>query len=454
MDCERAPRPMRAVLVFAPFLAMAALFGGAHLLALHWLSGIRSETDAIAGDMLTSIQLVSRMRRDMEQVRILAEAHVLQHEPAAMAVNDTEIQRFRDDFVATAQAYEPLTWKSGALDEQKTWARVKALAVEVAPPLDSMLAQSSANRDAEARQAFMDMSGKFDEMLRGLLSLIDMSRVAVKDSATRVGALQRSAAGFLLALSFVGVGVCSAVGVATARLIWRRQRLQLRYVDALAHMNRDLDAFAGSVAHDLRAPLTAATLATTRLAQQAPEQSKTTEVLWRSLVRMQALIEDLLELSRMQAGAPVGFCNPGLVAIQVRDEVASHAREVEVALEVDVRPANVRYRGELLRQVVWNLVDNAIKYRRHDVRPWVTVQGQIVDGSYELSVSDNGIGMSANDVTRAFDPFYRALRARSEPGTGLGLSIVKRVVEAGGGSLSVTSEVGAGSKFVVRLPCD
>ncbi len=455
MNAERAPRPMRAALVFAPFLLMAALFSGADMVAVQRLSGIRAETDAIAGEMLTRIELISRMRRDMEQIRLLMDEHVLESQPAAVAARDAEIyeeiHRFRDDFVATAQPYEPLTWNTG---EQEIWARVKALAMDLGSALDRVLGLSRTNRDAEARELLLGTSDKFDDALRGLLLLADSSRNAIKDSAARAGALQRSATGLLLVLSLAGVGLGVAAGVTTTRVVRRRQRLQLRYAEALVHMNRDLDAFAGSVAHDLRAPLTTATLATTRLAQQAPEQCKTTEILWRSLVRMQALIEDLLELSRMQAGAEVSFCDPSAIAAQVCEELAPHAREVEVALKMDVRPTTVRGREELVRQVLWNLVDNAIKYRRHDVRPWVAIEGKVVGAAYELSVRDNGMGMSADDMKRAFDPFYRAMRSKSEPGTGLGLSIVKRVIEAGGGSLSVTSELGVGSTFIVRMPFD
>jgi signal transduction histidine kinase len=104
--------------------------------------------------------------------------------------------------------------------------------------------------------------------------------------------------------------------------------------------------------------------------------------------------------------------------------------------------------------VLWNLVDNAVKYRRTGVHSDVEVRGRVVDHGYELAVEDNGIGMSPEETKKAFDPFYRALRAKEEPGTGLGLSIVKRVVEASGGTLSVRSQLGSGSTFTVRLPSD
>jgi two-component system phosphate regulon sensor histidine kinase PhoR len=116
------------------------------------------------------------------------------------------------------------------------------------------------------------------------------------------------------------------------------------------------------------------------------------------------------------------------------------------------QPASVRCREGLLRQAIWNLAENAIKYRRPEVRPHLEVSGHPVDSRYELSVRDNGLGMSPDEASRVFDPFYRALRGKDQPGLGLGLSIVKRVVEACGGALSLDSKLGSGSTFVMRLP--
>src|SRR5262245_8009818 len=87
-----------------------------------------------------------------------------------------------------------------------------------------------------------------------------------------------------------------------------------------------------------------------------------------------------------------------------------------------------------------DLSDNSIKYRRPDVRLEIGIYGRRVNDSYEFRVTDNGAGMSAEDATHVFDPFFRATRVRSIPGTGLGLSIVKRVIHASGGDISLASE--------------
>ena len=106
----------------------------------------------------------------------------------------------------------------------------------------------------------------------------------------------------------------------------------------------------------------------------------------------------------------------------------------------------------LLRQALTNLLENAVKYRRPEVAPEVEVRGQTAGPGYELSVADNGRGMSEEDAARAFDPFYRAPDTRDLPGTGLGLSIVERVAKASGGAISLETHPGQGSRFTLSLP--
>ena len=108
--------------------------------------------------------------------------------------------------------------------------------------------------------------------------------------------------------------------------------------------------------------------------------------------------------------------------------------------------------GQRLRQVVDNLVSNAVKYtdRGGAARVRVGVDGTTLD----IRVHDSGIGMNAAEVERAFTRFFRGSGAleRHRPGTGLGLTIVQSIVEAHGGSISLSSEPGTGTEFHVRLP--
>jgi signal transduction histidine kinase len=167
---------------------------------------------------------------------------------------------------------------------------------------------------------------------------------------------------------------------------------------------------------------------------------------------MEAIIEDLLALSRIgESAARGGVGDPALVVAQVRDDFAARLGAEGVTLQAAVEPAKVQCAEGLLRQAVSNLADNAVKYRRPEVQAEIEIRGRVVGKEYELRVSDNGVGMSYDEARQAFDPFFRAQRVREQTGTGLGLSIVKRVIEASGGAVTVESQLGQGTTFVIRL---
>jgi signal transduction histidine kinase len=225
-----------------------------------------------------------------------------------------------------------------------------------------------------------------------------------------------------------------------------------RYAALLEARNRDLDAYAGRVAHDLRGPLTTISLASQTLGRTGAQEDRTLAILRRGVASMEALIQDLLELSRLDAHEPAGRSDPAAAAAHVQEDLAARLAAEAVTLRVDTAPASVRCGGGLLRQALANLVDNAAKYRRADVPAQIDLEGRLAGSRYELRVTDNGIGMTPAEAGQAFDPFYRALGVRDRPGTGLGLSIVKRVVEASGGEITVESRAGQGTTFVIRLP--
>ena len=103
------------------------------------------------------------------------------------------------------------------------------------------------------------------------------------------------------------------------------------------------------------------------------------------------------------SGAP---CNPAVVAARFRDDFTEHFGDAARLREI-VDSASVGYNEGLLRQVLWNLVENGVKYRRDDVRADIGIFGRVVGGLYELQVSDNGLGMLPEEAGRAFEPFYR-----------------------------------------------
>ncbi len=234
-------------------------------------------------------------------------------------------------------------------------------------------------------------------------------------------------------------------------LVSRSAEALQRQARVLESRNRELDAFAGRVAHDLRGPLTTISLSADRLAERLPSDDSAIAILRRGAVRMDELIEDLLALSRIGSQLDEAPCDVARVAASVEEELGPRVRQAGGALRVDVESAEVRPGEGLLRQLLWNLAENALKYRRPEVPVRIEIIGRRDGSGYALRVEDNGTGMSPAEVRRAFEPFFRGDAARALPGTGLGLSIVKRIVEASDGTIAVQSRPDQGTAFALRL---
>jgi signal transduction histidine kinase len=446
-----SPRQKLApLLFFAPFLLLSALFALTDVLAMRHQSKLRVETEGVVQDMVTDIELMSQMRRDLDRIRLLADQHVLEEGAGGRAALETSLASSEGDFADAAAKYESMPMLPG---EQGPWRELKAELTAIKPRLEAVLEASRRNDDVVAQRRLVALQDDFDRADGDLRSLIEFNRRSADDAAAHVGALQKAGAATMQLLALAGMGLSVTVGLAMIRVLQRRAAGLRHYAGMLEASNRELDVFAGRVAHDLRNPLSTAALATSRLSRQSPspEQIKTFDVIHRSFGRMTAIIEDLLAISRIQGSAPVAS-DPAAAAQQVREELEPRVEGGDVSLLVDVQPARVRCSEGLLRQVMWNLADNALKYRRPEVRSRVEICGRAADGRYELSVGDNGVGISPDETGKVFAPFYRGAGETRPPGTGLGLSIVKRAVEANGGTVSVTSMLGRGSTFVARLP--
>src|SRR5262249_50281560 len=153
--------------------------------------------------------------------------------------------------------------------------------------------------------------------------------------------------------------------------------------------NRELDAFAGRVAHDLRGPLTTVSFAASRLSRKVPEAGGISEMLRKSVSRMDSLISDMLALARVTVADPNAVCDPVAAVKQVKEELDERLQKDDVVVRYELEPATVRCVESHLRQVLYNLTDNALKYRRPDVRSEVAIEGHTLQGRYELVVRDN-----------------------------------------------------------------
>ena len=222
-------------------------------------------------------------------------------------------------------------------------------------------------------------------------------------------------------------------------------------------MRRDLVA---NVSHELKTPLTAIRgyAETLRYGEVDDEETgrRFVDRILQQCARLQALLEDLLTLSRLESLEDQSERTPvrlDTLLEECLDSIAPQVAEKEIELEVEAQPM-LTFDGDrdALERLVINLLDNAVKYNRKGGRVdahLLQEKGQIV-----FSVSDTGIGIPASSLTRVFERFYRVDKGRSrdEGGTGLGLAIVKHVAQLHGGHVEVQSQLGGGSTFRVHLP--
>ena len=232
----------------------------------------------------------------------------------------------------------------------------------------------------------------------------------------------------------------------------------LTRVRRLEGVRRD---FVANVSHELRTPLTivggfAETLAEGDVPSDAQKQFA--ERILGNTRRMQRIVDDLLDLSRIESGGWVP--NPTRVdLVAMTQDVFAAARDAAVAkgltLERTIPPeARMVYAdATALRQILGNLVDNAV---RHTTAGQVTLFSEPHERGIVVGVRDTGIGIPAEHLPRIFERFYRVDpgRARDAGGTGLGLAIVKHLVEAHGGRARAASEVGVGTTMTALFPSD
>jgi two-component system phosphate regulon sensor histidine kinase PhoR len=235
----------------------------------------------------------------------------------------------------------------------------------------------------------------------------------------------------------------------------------LHDVTELRRLERVRQDFVANVSHEFKTPLTAIQgFAETLLAGAIEDPSNNRrflEIIRDHAIRLARLTDDLLKLARIEAGKlEVQFSPVGVIDLVERcaETALLKANRKQILLNIEVPPGLPPVQGDagLLRDVLQNLLDNAIQYTPSGGRIHVTAAAR--DREVVLTVADTGIGIPLVDQERIFERFYRvdAARSREAGGTGLGLSIAKHIVEVHGGRLMVESEVGAGSKFSFSIP--
>jgi heavy metal sensor kinase len=213
--------------------------------------------------------------------------------------------------------------------------------------------------------------------------------------------------------------------------------------------------FTADASHELRTPLTAmqTILNFIREKQRSPQEYRQAlDDLAEETDRLQALVEDLLQLARGERGLELNRETIDLATLlnDVADSLRALAENKQLTLNCSLPPSLIISGDmDLLIRLIVNLLDNAIKYTE---RGSITLSAEEKDAWALIKVADTGIGIPPEHLPHIFERFYTVESSRSSSGTGLGLSIARQIVEAHGGRIEVQSEAHSGTTFTVHLP--
>lgn len=226
----------------------------------------------------------------------------------------------------------------------------------------------------------------------------------------------------------------------------------------MRELDQAKDQFLASISHELRSPLNAI-LGWAELALYSRNDSskayEALEVIQRSAKTQAVLINDLLDLSRIVSGTlklSVHTVNIGQLVYETCEifHAALQAKDIRLTIAAGGELSNVLGDPVRLKQILTNLISNSLKFTPKGGS--ITVGGRRVESNFVLTVEDTGKGIAEQELPRIFERFYQPERAHGKQGLGLGLAIVKNLVELHGGEISVSSEVGRGTRFEVSFP--
>lgn len=229
-------------------------------------------------------------------------------------------------------------------------------------------------------------------------------------------------------------------------------------------IDRLKETFVANVSHELRTPLVAVdkTIALI-LDKAAGEVTKQAEELLniasRNIKRLKMLIDELLDITKLEAGKVTVKCSPTSLARVINDTVDglviwAQSKSLKISKSVDPTIPEMNIDGDRITQVLTNLIGNAVKFTPKGGEISVSAVADRAKNEVRVSVADNGIGISKENLDKIFDKFFQAgeRTASDIGGTGIGLSIAKEMVKLHGGRIWVESEKGMGTKFTFTLP--
>jgi signal transduction histidine kinase len=372
-------------------------------------------------------------------------------------VSRAQTDREANEAIAAGHA-RVLAQTKAAFDRLAT--RDAAAAARIRGPFVAYLRGSTlAFRHARANTGFLSSVEQrhVERQLARLESSID-AEAGRQANATRVA---NPRARFALIVAAVAAGLLIALLIWQFEMQRRAGRIDRDHVERAKELMRLRDDFAAAVSHELRTPLTSILgylelIRDDDSVQRSAEEQTYLAIVQRNAERLLRLVSDLLLVAEVESGTltlRLADINLGALATECVEAAkpAANAGGIELTLN-DGSTETMSGDPTRLAQMLDNLVSNAIKFTPSGGS--VTITTATRDGDTVLEVVDSGVGIAPVDQTQLFDRFFRTpdAAARATPGTGLGLTITKAIVDAHGGSIDVTSAVGRGTTFTVRLP--
>ena len=236
----------------------------------------------------------------------------------------------------------------------------------------------------------------------------------------------------------------------------RAYEAERRRAEELAKLDNAKTAFFSNVSHELRTPLTLILGPLEEALAECPTEDSSLRLAYRNALRLLRLVNTLLDFSRIEAGRITARFEPvdlPAFTADLASNFRSAAEKAGIDLVIDTQPLEhpLYVDPQMWEKIVLNLVSNAVK---HTFQGSIHVRLGEADGGASLSVTDTGSGIPEDELPRIFDRFHRveSVERRTYEGTGIGLALVQELVHVHKGTISVTSELGRGSRFEVWLP--
>jgi signal transduction histidine kinase len=328
--------------VIISFVVMVALLATSSSAVFLAMRRAQKQEERLMQNSIASVELVDRMGAAIARSRTLLSEHIYDVSPQGMASIEEQIAEAEDDYQATARQYLAFIDLPA---EDGLWRSLQANVTSLAAPMNAALSLSRENRDLEARKALHGIDDRFAVIEHEVGALVAANRGGEREAVGRAEALGQWSSVVLTSVAAAQVGLTLLVGIWTTRLVRRRDEEIRRHAEMLEWRNHELDAFAGCVAHDLRGPLATITLATANLGRRLHGEEKTVAILQRAAERMNAIIGDLLALSRINEETAKQPCDPAAIAAQIQDELTERLETEQVNLSVVVESAIVRCAG-------------------------------------------------------------------------------------------------------------